>query len=617
MDAGADQSKVRPHQTAAQADFTASGDTNGNGSGRALDALSVASSRYASAHTPHRSPRRASGILLAFVAAIVVGAAIALAGRLEYRCAATFRIVPAPTDTTRAHYRKELLHYAWRQFSSNSDAETGTPVWLVESPSEAQLRLCLTTSDRPAGLERVRMLAHGFLSVMAELAETTRVTPTESEQLLLAYGNELERSLDEAQTQLDAALATLPSDDPLHRRQSLRVQWDELRAAFSTAREQVTEASARYQRLVSESEPTYAIVSTEQRQTSLQADDSLQQDLKELGVTLTEVKAHTLTVWQRAVAPMQQLGDAAEAFDAALVAASPETLPPATRAQLSPIRSAFNAYLEELNTFRDGWSTDFADLRETSPDAYTAVVLDRHQSISRLLSDFLFASSRALSQMRSAVNGLNEGFSDLARDHVLRSNLVRAFHKIQNAHHRFEFAAGDIQSPEHFRLDAALKSARGLRRRTKVRMDQIEQELQAEALDAARRHRMGETHAAKQLLEQVRDTADESIESLVNLQENLNLNTDLSEEFQRAMLKIEVATSRFRLTQTYLDQTKSRLRDLRAKRLTPDNPTTIELDRCEVLGPAVDWSKRAQTGGLGAALTLITVLLGQWWVSRR
>jgi len=617
MDAGPDQSKARPHRNAAEAEFTASGAADGNGSGRALDALSVASSRYASVRTPSRSPRRASGVLLAVVAAMLVGAAMALAGRLEYRCAATFRIVPPPTDTLRAHYRKELLHYAWRQFSSASDASMGAPAWLVESPTEAQLRLCLTTADPPAALERVKALAHGFLSAMNELAEKTRATPTENEQLLLAYGDELESSLDDAQAQLDAALATLPSDDPLRRRQTLRAQWDDLRSAFSSAREEVAETSARYQRLISESEPTHALVSTEQRQASLLADETLQQDLKELGVTLTEVKAHALTVWQHAVAPMQQLAEAAEAFDAALVAASPETQPPATRAQLNPIRSAFNTYLEKLNTFREGWSADFADLRETPPDAYTAVVLDRHRSISQLLSDFLFASSRALSQMRTAVSSLNEGYSDLARDHVLRSNLVRAFHRIQNAHHRFEFAAGDIQSPEHFRLDAALKSARGLRRRTKVRMDQIEQELQAEALETARRRRIAETQAAKQLMEQVRDNADETIDSLVDLQEHLNLSADQSEEFQRAMLKVEVATSRFRLTQTYLDQTKSRLRDLRAKRMTPNDPSRIELDRCEVLGPAVDWTQRARTGGIGAALTLVTILLGQWWVSRK
>ena len=617
MDAGPDQSKMMPHSAAAQQTPTAPGDASGNGPSHTLGALSVASTRYASNPDRPRSPRRASGILLAIVAAIVVGAAIALAGRLEYRCAATFIIQPAPSDTVRAHYRKELLHYAWRQFTAESTAATATPTWLVESPSEAQLRLSLTTPDRTAGLERAKALASGFTSAMAELSEKARATPTENERLLLAYGDGLEGSLDDAQTQLDAALEKLPSDDPLHRRQTLRAQWDELRTTFSSAREQVSETSAQYQRLLSESEATHAIVSTQQRQESLHADKSLQQDLQELSVALTEVKSHTLTVWQHAVAPMQRLVDATGGLDKAILAASPETLPPATRAQLIPVRSALNNYLEQMTTFRDGWAAEFADLRETPPDAYTGVVLDRHRSISRLLGDFLFASSRSLSQMRSAVKGLNEGRSDLARDHVLRSNLVRAFHKIQNAHHRFEFAAGDVQSPDHFRLDAALKSARGLRRRTKIRMDRIERKLQSEALDAARRRRIAETHAVKQLMQRVRDTADETIDSLVDLQQELNLSSDLSEEFQRAMLKVEVATSRFRLTQTYLDQTKSRLRDLRARRMTPEDPTRIELDRCEVLGSAVDWSQRARIGGIGAALTLLTVLLGQWWVSRR
>jgi len=604
-----------PPRTAAQGSHGVLG--GGNGSGHTLDALTAATSRYATRPDRPRSPRRVSGFLLAVVAAILVGAAIALAARLEYRCAATFEIHPAPSDAVRAHYRKELLHYAWREFAAADEEARTAPAWLVESPSEAQLRLSLTTTDRTAGLERVKTLAHGFTTVMAELAEKARATPTEGERLLEAYGDELDQSLDDAQRQLDAALAKLPSDDPNDRRQALRTQWSELRAAFSTAREQVNETSAQYRRLVSEGEPTHALVSVETRDAAFQADKSLQQDLAELTVALTEVKSLTLTVWQHATTPMQRLVDATGALGQAITAAAPETLPPATRAQLAPVQTALNDYLDRLNTFREAWAADFADLRETPTDAYTAAVLDRHRSIARALGDFLFASARALSQLRAAVNNLNEGRSDLARDHVLRSTLVREFHKVQNAHHRFEFAAGDVQSMEYFRLDSALKSARGLRRRTKARMDQIDLELQTEAIESARRQRVAETQAAKRLMEKVRDTADETIDSLVDLQEDLNLSADLSEEFQRAMLKVEVATSRFRLTQSYLDQTRSRLRDLQAKRLKPEHPSRIELQRCEVLGSAVDWTQRIRTGGVGAALTLLTVLLGQWWVSRR
>ncbi len=590
---------------------------NGHGSRGALDALSAASGRYTAARNPSDRPRRASGIRLALVAAVVVGGALTLVGRLDYRCAAMFQMTPVPGERVRAHYRKELLHFAWQQFSQEAHPDFVTVPWMVDSPQESQLRLTITAPDRVRGTHQIESLAQGFLSVVARLAQQARSTPTEGERVLESYGSELEHSLDEAQVQLDAALEKLPQDDPLKQRANIRAKWNELRSAFAEAKKRAAESSSDYERLRSEPPPEHGVVSSDMRRSALHADLTLQQDLKELAVAISEVKAYSLTVWRRTQSPVDKLTQSVRTFEEALQSVHAGSTGAETGSRLGPIRAALADYGEQLKTFRDEWSAHFADLRLLDVDPYTAGVLDRHQRIRRSLSDFLFSASRSLSQMRTAVSALNETSSDQARDHVLRSTLVRAFQRVQNAHHRFEFSASEVQSADHFRLDAALKSARGLRRRTQGRIAKIEKTLQAEAREQSRKRRIEETQTAKELAERVRAAADETIDSLINLQDELNKRADLSEEFRGAMLKVELAAGRLQLTQGYLNQTKSTLRDLRAKRLAPSNPTKIELVRCGVLGSAVDWGQRARTGGIAAMLTLLTVLLGQWWVSRR
>ena len=583
----------------------------------AIDALSAASTRYADGHNGRHRTRRTSGILLALGASVLVGGALTLAGRLDYRCAATLEMTPPPGDAVRAHYGKELLHFAWQHSHSRPNGELGATPWQVDTPDAAQLRLTIVAPDKTRGVERVRSLAQQFLAIIDTLAQQARSTPTEGERVLATYGSELGQRLDEAQVQLDAALAKLPQDDPLKQRASIRAKWEDLRSAFVEVRERAAASAADYHRLAEAGAPTRGVVSSEMRRAALQKDLTLQQDLKELAVAITEVKAHTLTVWRQAQSPTEKLSQTVRAFDEALQSVHAGSATPATAATLGPIRASLLDYAEKLEAFRTAWSSSFADLRELEVDPYTANVLDRYQRIRRALSDFLFASARTLSQMRAAVGALNESPSDQARDHVLRSTLVRAFQKVQNAHHQFEFVASEVQSPDHFRLDAALKSARGLRRRTRARIAKIEKHLQTEALERSRKQRINETQAAKELVERVRLAADETMDSLIDLQDQLNIRADLSEAFVSAMLKVELAAGRLQLTQGYLNQTKSTLRDLRAKRLTPDHPTRIELVSCEVLGSAVDWQQRAQTGGIGAALTLLTVLFGQWWVSRR
>ena len=233
------------------------------------------------------------------------------------------------------------------------------------------------------------------------------------------------------------------------------------------------------------------------------------------------------------------------------------------------------------------------------------------------LNDFLFDTARSLSTMRSRVQEVGDDPSDSARHHVYQSNLTRAFHTVQAAHHRFEFAAGALETPDNFRLDAAMKSARGLRRRSQDRIQEIEARLEAKAAERARQRHALELAEAEQFIDQVRSATDRTVDELIALQEELNLDTEASEAFLRAVLRAEVATSRLEIARTDRNQIEDRLRSLAAERVARAKTADVELVSCDVAGRPVNLDDRLRTGGVAGILTLITALLGQYWITRR
>ena len=244
-------------------------------------------------------------------------------------------------------------------------------------------------------------------------------------------------------------------------------------------------------------------------------------------------------------------------------------------------------------------------------------VLDIYQRLRRNLNDFLFDMARRLSTMRSQVHAVGADPRDTARHHVFQSNLMRAFQTVQAAHHRFEFAAGAIETPDNFRLDAAIKSARGLRRRSQDRIRTIEEQLQAKATEHAKKRRVEKLIEAERFIDQARTATNKTVDELLALQEELNLGAEASEAFLRTVLRAEVATSRLEFARTDATQIEDRLRDLAAKRLSAADAASIELVSCDVTGRPINLSERLRIGGIGAALTLLTILLGQWWITRR
>lgn len=535
---------------------------------------------------------------------------------MEHRCAAIFRADSPSSALHVIEIKTMLAEYASRFGADSTQIKPGDPRWWTDAPADGILRLGVTTTDCRKGVEEAAAAARGFITALQERKDEFRRTPSEAEHVFSELVSQLQKRAAQAQAQVDSATASLPPADPRIDRDALVQRWRGLRTDFAATRTQLAEAAAGVDRLRSDYEPTHGIVRAEDRRRALESDPALQQDLHELEVRLAELKLDLLTVWQQSAGCLQQLATSMDDLSRTASTSDTTRLTPNVSASVLSLAKDTDAYRQTLATFTESWTIEFTGLQRMDVDPASGELLDVYQRVRRLLSDFLFAASQGVAAVRSDLSALGEQTSDNARHHVLQSNLTRAFQVAQSAHHRFEFAAGGIDTPDNFRLDAALRSARGLRRRVLEQIQHIEQRLQTEAIDRAKTQRAKALVEAEHAVEQTRATSEQTIEQLFSVQDGLIHAVGLTEGFLHAVLQAELAANRLQNAQDDLARTDHRLAELVARREAASTDIGVELVSCGVIGTELNLGQRCRLGGIGFVVTLITVLLGQWWITR-
>jgi len=582
-----------------------------------LDALSKASSRYV--RDPHPSRRSSSrvNLLVAGLLAMVAGLVLAVATPVEYHCAAILQVAPQSSDSNQFDLGAALADYASRRPGGDTRIGPGPSRWWTDSPSDGILRLGVTATDRRSGLKVAAAFAETFLAELQQRANEARRTPTEGEGVLADLISQLEDRVAQAQAQVDTATASLPSADPRVDRDSLIQRWQGLRTDFASSRAQLAEAAAGVDRLRSDFEPTHGIVTAEDRRRALDSDAALQQDLRELEVKLAELKLHLLNVWQLSAGRLDGFRIATDELSRAASQSDTTRLPQNISDAVLGLVNDSDACRQTLTAFAEAWTNEFTGLQRMEVDPASGELLDRYQRVRMLLSNFLFATSQGLSAARLHLSVISEQASDNARHHVLQSNLTRAFQAAQTAYHRFEFAAGGIDTPDNFRLDATLRSARGLRRRILEQIQHLEQRLQTEAIDRFKRQRVKALVEAEHAVELTRATSEETIEQLFAVQDGLIHAVGLTEGFLHAVLQAELAANRLQTTQENLAHAQQRLGEMTAEREAANADIGVELISCGVIGTELNLPQRLRLGGIGFVMTLLAVLAGQWWITRR
>lgn len=577
-----------------------------------LAELSVATEGFGGSATSSRRDRRRVSFLCALSVAVLAGAALTFAGRLEKVCAVTFRL-----SSPGAEMRAALADYARRNEDALARAAIRRGNWFVDQPAADRLRLGVRTTRAQSGLECVRGLGSEFQQQMQDRAAALRNSPTDTERELQSLIAARQAQFADLYRQVESASSALGNDDPSPHRSALLERWQTLREAFLQKRQALHDATVDAARLQNEPAPTYGLVSAEQRQDALHADAALQQDLNELAINLTELKAHLLHVWRRCVEPLDRVSSAADAFLDAVTSDATSTLWNESRGDEPPLLTAAKEYRESLTAFADAWNRRFDTIRQLDVDPYRAGTLNHYELARRQLNDFLFESSRRLAAMRSVLQGLAANPRDNARFHVALSDLTRAFQTAQTAHHRFEFEAGAIEAPENFRIDATTRAARGLQRRSQLRIRTIERALQEKAIARAKVAQAQARILANQQVQRFREAVDETVDELITLQEQLHLTAEQRAEFLRSTMSLELARTRFTITRSYLEELEDRARRLAKDRMAQADATQVQVVSCQIIDSAANLAERIQLGALGAGLTLLAMLFGQWWITRR
>ena len=581
----------------------------------AIEALSTAADSYGqdTRTTPPGGRRLSFGFCI--VTALLAGVVLAFAGRFDHPCSASLRVSATEARFGFPGFQHTLVEFMPERTAMLAEAGVRPGGWFVDAPSSDLLRLSILASSRSNGLDMVRRIGAAYEDHIRSLADTVRQSPSPTEESISTTISTLEERLSLQQGKVDEVMLLVSGDDPSSERAKLLQQWKSLRDEFSETRGHLKEAAKEATALRTEMEPTQGLVGTEERRQALEADSALQQDLRELAVNLTELKQHMLIAWQGSIDPLKTLATAADNLIRQLKSDQMNILWATQKSdnqpEHHPLVSHAQTYRDSLTTFLEHWTQEFATTQSLDVDPYEGKILDAFERARHELNDFLFRGAKQLASMRSAIRLIASSPMDSAQFHVAQAGLTRAFQATQTAHHRFEFAGSAIDTVSNFRIDAASRAARGLRRRTQARIKTVDRVLQQTATKTAKSQRTRAIGEADRRIAKIRLAADEAVDELLTLQDKLHLRAEQAAEFLQHSMMLGLATARVDLTRDYLERARNRLKELTVKRMASANAMKAELIGCD----APDWPtnllERVGFGALGVVLVFAATWLGQ------
>ncbi len=591
--------------------------------GDPLGALSAASGDYTRSsggagtrgHSPP-APRQRVTVLLPIMGAIVVGFVLLIAGRNVHLCGATFHL-PEKLDSTQRDLCRNTLYDVVSADFGVSAGVAGDRDFFVDFPTRNTLRFAFKTPKNDVALAQAERASDKFLvSVERELVQA-REEPSEAEMEVIAHIVELESLLAAERVILEQAVAGVPEEDRRAERDGLLDQWRSVRERYRTSGARVTEVAGSVHDLRNAPPPSHGIVTAEKRKQALAADLGLQQDLKELSVALTEIRGQIGRVQAATATLHSQLNGATTKLAEFPYGVELGKLPQTMSDNVSALSGSAEAFRDSFASFSGIWARELSAIGDSPIDPRSQELLDGYQRTRSALNGFLFDSSKLLAAMRDSAHDIDTLKSDDGRVLQLQGRVSRSFQTLQTFYHRFEFAASQIDRSQNFRLDAAMRSASGLRRRSRQRMQKIDDALQVAALDQMKSFRSTSLQQAEALLEFTRGENDETVSTLVELQDQLSERVGSVEIFVTATVRAEMASRNVESLRTTIAETKTRLGELESARKSRGASVKIELAAAGILGPPINVGERFRTSGLGAAITLLGLLFGQWWVARR
>ncbi|HEY3246456.1 MAG TPA: hypothetical protein VGM03_24175 [Phycisphaerae bacterium] len=507
-------------------------------------------------------------------------------------------------------YRRELVLHVSDVLAQPSDPADLLP-WRVDVlPEERSLLLSVSSPDPTRGVSTGQRLVRSYLDRLDRLVRERVTTVTHGQAALMEVADSLQQQIGRSATQTPRATAAAGTCALPTTRQQLTERVDAWRVAVTYLQSELRQAEAQKQALDSAPPPQKSPVSAERRTAAQAADVALTQDLAELSVKLTELRASMLSVWQSAAPLIEELTLAA----ARLIQAGQEH--GAAPAGIDRIIEQSEECHRWVEAFAGAWNREFAALRQDAVDPIGPSVVEVLDRCTRLRNDLLFNVSTALTALRGDLRSLEQGaatggFSaaEQARQHRLTSALLSEFHALEKAYQHFELATGALQPENNPRLDAAQRAARGLRRRTQTRIQQIDDQLALVALHAAQQSRAAAARQLDENIGELRSELSRRLDEGLVLQANLVADRTAGEDLARTSAAAEVRRASTAETARVLDTVEAHLKELTESQAGRLDPAAVKLLGVTVQRQPINLTARITRGWLAASGMLVLLLL--------
>jgi hypothetical protein len=278
---------------------------------------------------------------------------------------------------------------------------------------------------------------------------------------------------------------------------------------------------------------------------------------------------------------------------------------------------AAEAYRVCFEAFYKPWRQTSPPDSDRAPDIRAGLLMDRLQQLNRLLGDFLFQAAAPLDTMNEQIDALSADPDAAARHHTLIAAATRQVHRLRTAHHMFEFCASDVRSINNFRLDAALKSARGLHRRCTDRMRMIDDRLQREAYQFALQQRERRIAECRQRIEEIRREVHGQIAALLESQDQLTASLPLADSFLYGRFTAGEQKRQLERLEADAQATRQQLAQASARRISLLDPDGITVADQSASPRPVNFARRLAAGWLVTATVLLAILFGLRLAGRR
>ncbi|UCG16007.1 MAG: hypothetical protein JSV19_12005 [Phycisphaerales bacterium] len=549
------------------------------------------------------------------------GVATVLSGDFRYRCTVEFSIAGGKGNgAALSTYRHALLENLLPFRSQRGSDFEATSDWTVWTHAErGTVRYTFLSSSIEGGaaeLDRFIRSYHYHLRSVARAALTTR---GEAEMILSQRLKQMRRQVQVLQGQGEEAgdRSTGGEPDPVRHREAATELLNTRRADYTDVRRALDEVTSRLDALRRTPIPRTVRVDPDVRRAALEADVELTQDLKTLTLHLTEVKARLGEVQDASSEPLGELTAAADALHRVGDAKAAESASGPHRLAAEKLVEAAGDYQRALTQFVGSWEREFTALRESVPDPQSAGLIETQERLSRLLGDVLFALVEPRSAMKAQVNALAAEPHNAARHHELISIATRRFHKLCSAERRFQFTASDVKTINNPRLDAAMRSARGLHGRSQARIRDIDRRLQDETYQRAveqRRQRMADL---QQEIDRLRPQADAVADLMLEAQDELTQAAPNVDAFLQRRFTADEKARRLERLRADIESTQARLKAISANRTSPVDPDAVTVVDRHVERRPVNLFERLASGWLVTATCLLLILFGQRMLGAR